>query len=580
MHKLLERKRLFGHLKECTSLATIVEDIIESTDIYFLLDVLMERFVSGDLHLFELFNILNARLHRTMASQGLVNVRELCTRLLNTFNEQSIKDAMRKLFKNHPELIPYMANLMMALDEKEFLLLNLWDWIHLPVTNVNPVEWLDMLINIVEYLLQQQVKDEIKTIYQYIPSLLQSMWISHNPVVCYEKSLAMLNKFFAYERTQRVLCSKLSLEFAMAIIELVVTLKTSDPKLDCTLHLNFICKLEMLEEVPPFFYMILTHPMFTEVETISILKIICSQKDKTCPLARRIAGLMLLAEYPMMKKDHEQLLYKILVDYQQTDSNYDFKTNTEIGMVDSSDTGILIKNRLLLLMSSMFSSNFDMFDKNWKWDDLDYAFAAFSRLGINYGQAGNLAKMLSIVLVQPCLAQRLFFLVLLVLRNVPSSSCSITLVITEAVKVLIGLSKIDDFCRIKSLNILKGLINASYTLRALILPVCCDMLKTNSQLFDLINESLASLVFSADSATLTGVRAFSVCVLRIARLDSRQSYLKYAFSSIQSVFKASGKSIKDLDAKSCALLFVALEELIRVKFISPKLGKHTCHQST
>lgn len=360
-------------------------------------------------------------------------------------------------------------------------------------------------------------------------------------------------------------------ELAYALVDWTLRAKFAHPQLNLTMIIEIFSRL--IEEIPidECIQLALVHPIFSEQESMALMDGIGkSDISKT-------AVLMLVADYPMLCTVDGSLGK---VDLSMPD---DLKASSNLAQP---------RNALLLCLKEMPSSLLleQVIDAADNCQDLAYAYYSF--------QFGQALKTMSLEALDNCvkltrlfpgLAQRTFLLLCYLIKVYPTEP-------TLVVGSLDGLIKMASFkedsqqqsqqqekepglqqhlySRDRSLALLRGLGRGSIHLRSIIVPKLADCLGTIPAAFEIINELTPSLLYSADATQITS-RAYCITAFNMTFQDRRQSYLKLAMSlihtALRSITTTRGGEGHDLDIKSITLLIMAMENLVRLEYVAPKL---------
>lgn len=526
MHTLVERKLALEKNKLATC-SELVEAIINSPfDFDLLCALTLSKIHNEEISLKELLSSTNARLHRSVGIADMINALKLLLFLLDSF--PIIEEGVLGILNVHPDLIPLL--LTQCGDASETLITSgLEDWVKLSISTPRRSfsAWKDTVGKLLLYKLNH----------------------CSNLIACYLRNLVVKGEDpwnFYIIGVDFIMKAKIGHCFSkddiIAVLDFALQLKSVDKTIPCDDIILFT-----VHQVPLSIFSSL--PQLTRRESYLLLQNLGSKHDY-------LSALLHLANYPYSNENNmniEQVFLAIAACARPLDLSFN----------------IIVKDHslALLLAASQTENSLQLF---YPLED-DYlhahvCFLHYAQRLLSGMEPGCLAKLTSIAKAHPSQAQRLLLLISHTLNR-----CTSRQLLIEIITALIQVTSIDKFCQDRSLSLLCHLVQNSYLLRATILPMICSFVSKMPYLFDLVREYLASLLHSS-SATRSGIRAFAICVLRISRLDNRQSYLKFAFSTIQGVLSSNFNQSQELDANSMTLLLLALETLVNSQFINPKLG--------
>lgn len=547
-HKVLKRQE---NVKEFIAAqdapVTLLTMLCEGLEVERATDLTMSALTRDKTFLAGLLQALNARLHRSLKIGGYVAISRLLAALLEQLPGNALEDALFTLLAMHPDLVPFIAATTAG---RSWMTRSLEAWIGMQISSslVSPERWMA--------LMRQLLKD--KTNLHLVPR-----FVSHLGCTL-DKDRLMASYFTVLELMNELRegnhCSSQDPLLSLALVSFCLQMKEIEPTIDCTCVLEHLGELEMdsgCTEASLLLSWLGTHPAWSEEEMFVIFHAFSSP----------FGALMLLADYPQLSRaDREEALEAMTEEW---------TTRTSVIYTIKLRIPATAHPIVSLLAASLTAPRMEL---SWPLDNFDYTYCYFVHLSCRLLQERDPSTLLPLVKlahVHLMLAQRVLFLITLWIK---SSTTRRDLVI--GVKALLEFARIDDFCQVRATLLLSGLLQISYNVRAVTLPVLAAVLEGNEEhvtplpfVFDLISEHLASLVHSGNP-TAQGARSFAVCVWLLSGAQRRQSHLKLAYSAAHGILRtqAFANQIRELEPQTVALLLASLERLIKAEFVSPKLS--------
>lgn len=514
-------------------------------------DAAFEKYVmellSGRINVQALVIFLRAKLHRSLPSHELLWISQRLVDLLNKV--PSIQDDLVFLCSGFPELLVCVAQTAL-LDQSDaslnFLCSGLGEWITLGhfSSTLSHVDVVRHMSNVICAIGHQRPQEAVHLMTALIPRLY---------VGKQDDLLVAISILSQILETLLSLQLGGSMALGLALVDFIVRCKSREASFDCTFMLRLLHRIGC--PLHPLCSLVFTHPMFDEKEMIAGL---ATGSNNGHPFTKTSA-LFVLADYPYLLSEHEVVLQDILT--------------TECTSSSSSlildQVKVLPLHKFIMLLSSLLVEDhlpnmaFDDFSSDF---DLAYIAYIWAADGIRVNPSTlSIQTIVRITAAYPLLAQRTLFLLSFSLKQCPSRP-----VLLEILSGLMAVSSIDDFCQEKALSLLSVIAKSSYEMRCFSVPLLAQHVKKYPHLFNLVCEHLSPLLFSSNAQS-EGARAYSISIFRLVRSSNRQSHLKFAFAAIQNSLQSAGKA-HDLGEHSLALLVNTLAYLIKLQFISPKLG--------
>lgn len=498
-----------------------------------------------------LFALLRARLHRSVPLPELLRISH---RLVDLLNEAPlVQDDLVFLCAGFPELLITVSQTALlnsspvALD---FLVAGLHEWIGLRhfSSTYSHLDVVQHICNFICSLAPQRPKDVVT---------LMAMLITQLEVGKPEEMLVTITMVRQMMHSLMASQQRGTHALGRALIDFIYRCKRTEALLDGTPLLQLIhcvgCPFH------PLYSLVATHPIFDESEMIASLATV---QTASHPLTK-VAVFFALADYPHLRPEHESRLQEIL------DLECSAPAPSEPLHPPPMDTFVLLINSLTVGDCPRVVAEETLY-VDFEQAYLVFVCAAEEILTAPSAQA--LRTLVKVTSAHPILAQRCLLLLSLCLKAGPERA-----LIIEILSGMIRLSAIDEFCREKALSFLSIITASSYEMRCVAVPLFAKHVREHPQLFNLLSENLPPLFF-ADNAHREGSRAYAISIFWLVRSSERQSHLKFAFAAIQRSLKSTGRA-RDPCPPLIALLVRALGDLIKLQFISPKLGRFIPHRA-
>lgn len=518
------------------------------------LDLFSEYISSDNIKLKDILISIQARLHRSLAPCEFFKIATFLHRLLEL--EPHLTDFVLNMTVTFPHLMVVLSRLCLFQPSEtadNFISEGLARWTTTKFfsNQYSQDELLRHLVSLLNHSIVRFSRGEpgtIQRIQGYCSKFIRSWKITSENLV---NTLDMLISILSTLSLSRV---PIDLDLTIAILEYIVDCKKMSPFHDCTILLECLPSLSC--PYSPLFAVVMSHPMFNESETMASFKLVptCREID----LFAHASALLSVADYPCLGKECDNMIKPIACAerYERCAINVDLCP---------------VKNKLVLLACAAIESYGTTVDPSWLHErqDLDYLHIFFfiSTLGLLTDDQSetHLKVLTNICLKEAKFVQRVLLLLPYALKTSPDPRILLTVV-----NALKSLTKVDDFSRIRALTMLDDLLKYTFEAKALILPLLALDIDLYPAVFILIKENLPSLLFEKDATSL-GQDAYAVTIFRMSLSNSRQSFLNFAFASISAAIKPKS-TIRDLSLANLAVLLDSVYELVKSRYIDPKLG--------
>lgn len=548
-HKVLERQEsLQAFAAAHDAPATLIEMLCSGMEVERAIGLTMSSLAKDKALLAHLLQTINARLHRSLSIGGYVAISRLLMALLEQFPGGAMDDALFDLLTMHPDLVPFVASTVIG---GQWIARGLEAWVEMRIGSslVSPERWM--------LLMKHLLKDAANA--RLVPRFVSCLGRALDKDRLMASYLTVLELMDDLGRGDHPSSDPL---LPLALVSFCLQVKEVEPAMDCTHVLEHLNRCNVAPSSPEGMLLswVGSHPAWSEEEMFVIFSVAPSV----------LGAMMMLADYPQIsKQSRENTLAEAALK----------RTKVSPASGPQPDVPSTAHPLMLLLAASASVSRIEL---DLPLDNFDYAYCYFVCFARHLLQNRDPSALLSLVRLahrHPALAQRVLLLVTCAIKDAIGREDLAT-----GIKALLEFARIDDFCEVRALLLLRSLLQASYCVRSVILPVLAAALEGEEEgrcapppfVFDLISEHLASLVYSGNSSA-QGARSFAACVWRLADAQRRQSHLKLAYSAAHGAIRAQASTgqIRELEAQSVALLLASLERLIRAEFVSPKLGTGT-----